>query len=500
MIFLKKFYSFSGTLHIVFRAGHTSHMFDFLSFDPAPARRDFSEAVEKSFGNCADFESRALSAGGVRLMLFYLDGCVSAEQISKEIVRPVSRLRARSESALLEAALGGGVWACTVRQRSSPADAVSDIAAGYAALVFDGERTALTFEVRTGDKRSVDAPTVEKSVLGAKDAFVESVRVNTALLRRRVGKPTLKLWETVLGSETKTRVDILYIEGAAAPEQVERVKARLSLPDIPAVLAAGDVEQYLAPSPRSACPQVIHTERPDRFVLGLARGKVGVLCDGLPIGFLLPATLPDMLRVQEDRARHAAVATALVLLRYLALFLSLTLPALYVAVAMYHQEMIPYKLLQSVIDSKQSVPFSTAVETLGMLLSFELLQEAGIRLPDPVGQTVSVIGALIVGQSAVEAKVLSPIVIIVVAMAGIAGYAQPSQELGAAVRLWRVALVLGAVALGFYGVMAGLMLLLWRLCDMENLGVSYLSPLTDSRPGSLRRALLRRPLRKEDRK
>ena len=167
---------------------------------------------------------------------------------------------------------------------------------------------------------------------------------------------------------------------------------------------------------------------------------------------------------------------------------------------MYHQEMIPYKLLQNVIDSKQSVPFSTAAETLGMLLSFELLQEAGIRLPDPVGQTVSVIGALIVGQSAVEAKVLSPIVIIVVAMAGIAGYAQPSQELGAAIRLWRVALVLGAVVLGLYGVMAGLMLLLWRLCDTENLGVSYLSPLTDSRPGSLRRTFLRAPLRKEDRK
>ena len=167
---------------------------------------------------------------------------------------------------------------------------------------------------------------------------------------------------------------------------------------------------------------------------------------------------------------------------------------------MYHQEMIPYKLLQNVIDSKQSVPFSTAAETLGMLLSFEVLQEAGIRLPDPVGQTVSVIGALIVGQSAVEAKVLSPIVIIVVAMAGIAGYAQPSQELGAAIRLWRVALVLGAVVLGLYGVMSGLMLLLWRLCDTENLGVSYLSPLTDSRPGSLRRAFLRPPLRKEDRK
>ena len=398
-------------------------MFDFLSSDPAPARRDFSKSIEKDFSGCADFESRALSAGGVSLTLFYLDGCVSAAQISSEIVRPLSLLRARSEHDLLTRALEGGVWACTVRQRSSPKEAVSDIAAGYAALVFDGESTALTFEVKSVDKRGVNAPTVEKSVLGAKDAFVESVRVNTALLRRRVGKPSLKLWETMLGSETKTRVDILYIEGEAPPEQVERIKARLSLPDIPAVLAAGDVEQYLAGTPRGIFPQVIHTERPDRFVLGLARGKIGVLCDGLPIGFLLPAALPDMLRVQEDRARHAAVATALVLLRYLALFLSLALPALYVAIAMYHQEMIPYKLLQNVIDSKQSVPFSTAAETLGMLLSFELLQEAGIRLPDPVGQTVSVIGALIVGQSAVEAKVLSPIVIIVVAMAGIAGYA-----------------------------------------------------------------------------
>ena len=475
-------------------------MFDFLSFDPAPARRDFSKSIEKVFSGCADFESRALSAGGVSLTLFFLDGCVSAAQISSEIVRPLSLLRAWSEHDLLTRALEGGVWACTVRQRPSPEEAVSDIAAGYAALVFDGESTALTFEVKSSDKRGVNAPTVEKSVLGAKDAFVESVRVNTALLRRRVGKPSLKLWETMLGSETKTRVDILYIEGEAPPEQVERIKARLSLPDIPAVLAAGDVEQYLAGTPRGIFPQVIHTERPDRFVLGLARGKIGVLCDGLPIGFLLPASLPDMLRVQEDRARHAAVATALVLLRYLALFLSLALPALYVAIAMYHQEMIPYKLLQNVIDSKQSVPFSTAAETLGMLLSFELLQEAGIRLPDPVGQTVSVIGALIVGQSAVEAKVLSPIVIIVVAMAGIAGYAQPSQELGAAIRLWRVALVLGAVVLGLYGVMAGLMLLLWRLCDTENLGVSYLSPLTDSRPGSLRRTFLRPPLRKEDRK
>lgn len=474
-------------------------MFDNCSFCSAPAARNLSEAVEKIFENCADFQSRVLSVHGLSLTLFYLDGCVSTAQIASEILRPLMLLRERSEKALLRRSLAGGIWASTVRRRTSAADTASDIAAGSAALIFETEHTALTFEVRSDDTRSVDTPTVEKSVLGAKDAFVESLRVNTSLLRRRIGKPSLKLWETMLGTETQTRVDVLYMEGAAAAEQVECVKARLRLADIPAVLAAGDIEQYLAGAPRSVFPQVIHTERPDRFVLALSRGKIGVLCDGLPIGFLLPATLPDMMRVHEDRARHAAVATALVLLRYLALFVSLLFPALYVAVAMYHQEMIPYKLLQSIIDSKQAVPFSTAAETLGMLLSFELLQEAGIRLPDPVGQTVSVIGALIVGQSAVEAKVLSPIVIIVVAMAGIAGYVQPCQELGAAIRLWRAVLVLGAVALGLYGVMAGLMLLLWRLCDMENFGVSYLSPLTDSRSGALRRVFLRPPLRKEGR-
>ena len=158
--------------------------------------------------------------------------------------------------------------------------------------------------------------------------------------------------------------------------------------------------------------------------------------------------------------------------------IALLLPAVYVAAAMYHPEMIPAALLRSLIRAKEAVPFSTPAEVLGMLLSFELLQEAGIRLPEPVGQTVSVIGALIVGQSAVEARVLSPIVIIVVAIAGVGTYAQPSQELGAAVRLWRLGLVLCAAALGLFGVMAGLMALLWRLCETENLGVCCLQPLS----------------------
>ena len=224
---------------------------------------------------------------------------------------------------------------------------------------------------------------------------------------------------------------------------------------------------------------------------------MGVLADGLPVGLLLPGTVPEMLRTQEDRSRHAAVAWALTALRWAALGLSLLLPALYVAATMFHQEMIPQKLLLSVIRSKEEVPFSTAAEVLGMLFSFELLQEAGLRLPDPAGQTASIIGALIVGQSAVEARVLSPIVIIVVAMAGIGGYAQPSQELGAAVRLWRFALVICAALLGLFGVMAGLLALLWRLCGCETMGVCCLWPLCDAPAGAGWRAIFRAPAGKE---
>jgi spore germination protein KA len=209
---------------------------------------------------------------------------------------------------------------------------------------------------------------------------------------------------------------------------------------------------------------------------------VGVLVDGLPIAFAAPCALADFMRVSADLNDHPLIASALTGLRWLALGLSLLLPALYVAAALYHPEMIPTRLLLSVIEAKRAVPFSTALEVLGMLLSFELLQEAGLHLPNPIGDTVSIIGALIVGQSAVEARIVSPIAIIVVAFAGIAGYTLPSQDLGAAIRLARLGLVCAAIAAGFFGVGAALCLLLLHLAQIDSLGRSYVDPRGAARP------------------
>ena len=251
--------------------------------------------------------------------------------------------------------------------------------------------------------------------------------------------------------------------------------------------AAGALESAIVDAPGSPLPQLLHTERPDRLAQYLLEGRIGLLVDGLPIAFAAPVRLSDFMRVSADLNDHPLIASALSLLRWLALGLSLLLPALYVAVALYHQEMIPTRLLLSVIEAKRSVPFSTALEVLGMLISFELLQEAGLHLPNPIGDTVSIIGALIVGQSAVEARVVSPIAIIVVAFAGIAGYTLPSQDLGATVRLMRFGLVLAAITAGFFGIGAGLCLVLLHLASLDSLGQNYTAPLSDGRARPLRR-------------
>jgi spore germination protein KA len=377
---------------------------------------------------------------------------------------------------------------------------VEELTHGCCLLLFDDACQGVSFEARSEIQRAVSEPTLEKSIKGARDAFVETLRVNTALVRRRLCTPRLKLLEAGVGSCSATRVAMLYLEGAAAPETVEALARRLDSLDAESLLATGILEERLTDAPRSPFPQLLHTERPDRFAQYLMEGRVGLFVDGLPIGLLGPVSFADFMRVSGDSSSSALIASALTGLRWLALGLSLLLPALYVAIALYHQEMIPTRLLLSVIEAKQRVPFSTALEVIGMLLSFELLQEAGLHLPNPIGDTVSIIGALIVGQSAVEARVVSPIAIIVVAFAGIAGYTLPSQDLGAAVRLLRMGLVLAATAAGLFGVGAALCLLLLHLAQIDSLGLNYTAPLSDGGARPLRRLLLRGPKREAETK
>lgn len=460
------------------------------------------ENVKSIFSSCQDFQTRPVWPGGQKqrgITLCWLDGVVSGKDVSEDVLRPFTdpeRFTGQESAAqCLDKLLHGGIYSGTVQKRDAMDDLVSDIMNGCCVLILDALGAAASFETKTSLNRGISEPSAEKTLKGSKDAFVETLRTNTSLVRRHLRTPELKLEQTVVGRRSGTAVAIFYVKGITNSKTVEEVKRRLDDIDIDGLTSSGCLEQYIVDSPGSPFPQLLHTERPDKFVMELLGGRVGLIADGIPLGFLLPATLTRFMKVAEDRAQNYLVASSLTLLRWFSLLLSTLLPALFVAVAMYHQEMIPTKLLLSMIEAKQQVPFSVPVEILSMLVAFELLQEAGLRLPNSVGDTVSIIGALIVGQSAVDARVVSPVAVIIVATAGICGFTLPSRDMAAALRLVRFGLVILAILLGLYGVMLGLVLLVWHLCSIDSYGVAYVSPLSEGGFTNLLRALTRPPLK-----
>ena len=434
-------------------------------------------ALTAQFEDAADFETRKVLCGGQLLTVLFLDGLTSGRDIAEQVVRPLAQMTDEArEEVLYTRALQGGVWCASVKEPESTQQAAELLVNGFCVILFPKSGKALGCEVKTGEKRSPSPPETENTVKGAKDAFTETLRTNTSLVRRHLRTPGLRLTETVVGKRTLTKVTVCWIDRLTDPELPRRMQERLSSIDIDGALSPAAIEEYVTGSRRTAFPLLEYTERTDHFCQGLLDGQVGLLADGLPLGYLAPVGLGRLMRSPEDRATDFFSASMLRLLRYAALGVSLLLPALYAAMAMFHQQMLPTKLLLSIIESKQNVPFSTLLEVLGLLCAFELLQQAGLHLPQAVGTAVSIIGGLVVGTAAVDAKLVSPAALIVTASSGICGFTLPNRELSDAVRLWRFVLTVLAGLWGLFGVTVGLLLLLTELAGLESLGRSYLSP------------------------
>lgn len=433
--------------------------------------------IAAQFEDAADFETRKVLCGGQLLTVLFLDGLTSGRDIAEQVLRPLAQMTDEArEEVLYTRALQGGVWCASIKEPESTQQAAELLVNGFCVILFPKSGKALGCEVKTGEKRSPSPPETENTVKGAKDAFTETLRTNTSLVRRHLRTPGLRLAETVIGKRTLTKVTVCWIDRLTDPELPRRMQERLSSIDIDGALSPAAIEEYVTGSRRTAFPLLEYTERTDHFCQGLLDGQVGLLADGLPLGYLAPVGLGRLMRSPEDRATDFFSASMLRLLRYAALGVSLLLPALYAAMAMFHQQMLPTKLLLSIIESKQNVPFSTLLEVLGLLCAFELLQQAGLHLPQAVGTAVSIIGGLVVGTAAVDAKLVSPAALIVTASSGICGFTLPNRELSDAVRLWRFVLTVLAGLWGLFGVTVGLLLLLTELAGLESLGRSYLSP------------------------
>lgn len=432
------------------------------------------QQVREVFADAGDFVARELKCGELTLYAYSVDGLTSGADTSRFVFRPIANeLRGADMEELYRNALYGTIYNNVAIPCKNLQDAALKLVNGFCVVLFPGVG-AIAFEVKNGDKRNPAAPALENTVKGPKDAFVETMRTNTSLIRRHLRTPQLRLWQTTVGQRSITNVSVVWIDGINNSELVVRMKRRIESIDIDGLLSPSAVEEYITGSRATAFPLLQYTERADTFCRGLLDGRVGVLVDGLPLGYLAPTDLGYLMQSPEDRSRDYVSATCVKLLRWAALLIDLLLPGLYVAMGMYHSNLLFPELRNTVMGGIEQIPFSPGGEAIAMLIAFELLQESGIHLPQSIGQSVSTIGGIVVGSAAVDAGLISPVALIAVSIAGVCGFVLPNRDVANAIRFWRFIIALLAWAAGLAGVAVAFGILMIHLSCLKSMGVPYI--------------------------
>ena len=364
----------------------------------------------------------------------------------------------------------------SVKQESSFNEIFAGVNSGNCALFIDTLNIAFDIDVKGFKQRSVSSPNNEIVIKGPQEGFVEAIRTNTSLLRRIVNNENLIIENIAVGKVSKTNCAICYIQNIANKDLVAEVKYRMNNLGIDSLLSSGQLEQLIEETNKYSIPQILSTERPDKATKSLFEGRVVVLVNGNPYALIMPATLIDFISSPEDTNLKFQFANFLKFLRLSATLITLLLPAIYIAMTSFHQELIPTELLFSILAARENIPFPVIFEILVMEISFELIREAGLRVPSPIGPTIGIVGALVLGQAAVSASIVSPILIIIVAITGIASFAIPDFSFGFHIRLMRFIFLILGYAFGFLGIGIGLYVYVTTLCSLHTFGVPYTAP------------------------
>jgi spore germination protein len=484
-----------------YRAGALEQAQQELEQVALPASLGAAIAILKElFQHCEDAVFRGLLIGGRRpALLLFIDGMVQSDRVEQSILEPLVRWGDPEGVPGAHADLPTWLEAAGVTTTQSEAartvgQAVDAVLGGDTLLLVDGVGHGVTLSTPGWKQRAVDEPSSEAMIRGPREGFVETLRTNTSLLRRRLRSPHLKIERMVIGRRSRTQVDVIFLKDITSPALVAEMKSRLQRIDVDGILDSGMLEEFIEDQPSSPFPQIINTERPDRVAAGLLEGKVAVMCDGSPFALMAPCTFWTFMHAGEDYYERFWISTFLLWIRYLFLLLALVGPSLYVAITTFHQEMLPTPLLLSVAAAREGIPFPALVEVFLMEIFFEALREAGVRLPRQVGQAVSIVGALVIGEAAVRAGLASAPVVIIVASTGIASFVFPRFNLGIAIRMLRFPMMALAGTLGLFGIMIGMILILIHLCALRSFGVPYLQPVAPTVWGGLKDVLVRAPL------
>ncbi|QSX23345.1 spore germination protein [Priestia megaterium] len=450
------------------------------------------------FNLFSDIVYREFEIGSKKGTLVFLDGLVNMELIDSGILKPLlnydkNQLNPPRIQLLKQLLLEQLITTSHISHGQKMPEIIDHILSGDTVLLIDGMKQALFISLRGWDKRSVEEPATEAVVRGPREGFTESLRTNTSLLRRRLKTPKLKMELITLGRLSKTDIVLTYLEGIADDPLITEVRERLNRIDIDAILESGYIEELIQDNPYSIFPQLGYTERPDKVAGNLLEGHVGILIDNTPFCLIAPQTFFQMLQGSEDYYLRYPIASFIRWIRYLFLLIALLLPSLYIALTTYHQEMIPTNLLLSIAAARETVPFPAFIEALIMEISFEGLREAGVRLPRPAGQAVSIVGALVIGQAAVQAGIVSSSMVIIVALTGIASFVFPSYNLANSIRILRFPMMILAGTLGVYGILLGIIALQIHICRLRSFGVSYFSPVAPLNANGLKDVGIRAP-------
>jgi spore germination protein KA len=458
---------------------------------------DNKKVLAEIFDHCEDLLTREIvigKQGNTRALAVFFDSLVSLETLEESLTEPLQTLQAPPSAVTMEWLMDEAIPNARILIYKRWVDVAGEIAKGLVAFFVDGQDRALLLYAPEIVDRPVMMPQTESVARGSLDAFNENGRLNIALVRKRLHTTRLAVEKVDIGEVTKYKVAIVYLKGYVYEGLVEEIRERLTRIRIDGILGSGQLEELIQDAPYSPVSGIGVTERPDRVASALLQGKAALILENDPFALITPTTLATDMQSPEDYYNRFWFASFIRLLRWSSLLTALLAPAFYVAVTTFHQDLIPTDFLGGLLSSRSSVPFPGMVEAMVMVLAFEVLLEAGIRLPKAFGQTIGVVGAILIGQVAVIAGLVSPVVVLTIAVTAIASYTLTSLSLSTGVRILRLVLILAAGCFGLFGVMAVFTMVTFHLCAQRSFGVPYLSPFAPLSLGDLKDTFIRVPI------
>ena len=457
--------------------------------------KDNIEIMKRYLGDCNDVKIREFTFGrfpAVNAALVFIDGLVSNDIITEGVMKPLMLYDTRTKGNVIEDVQKRIICSGDVTNTDKEDKLLESCLCGDTVLLIDGYRSGIIISSKGWDKRSVTEPQTEAVTRGPREGFTENFRTNTSLLRRKIRNPAFRMDTFVIGEKTRTIVSVAYLKGVADESLIAEVKRRLNSINVDSILESGYIEQYIEDAPFSIFPTIGKSEKPDVIAGKILEGRAAIIVDGTPFVLTVPMLFTESFQTAEDYYARTFYSSILRLLRFLSFVFAIFGPAFFIAITTFHQEVIPTTLMFTISTAREGTPFPTAVEALILLLAFEILREAGLRLPRPIGQAVSIVGALVMGDAAVSAGLVGAPMVVTIAISAMAEFVTPEHQ-DAIIALRLILLVLAAT-LGGFGILIGTLWMLIDLASLKSFGVPFFAGVAPMHIQDWKDLFIRAPL------